>query len=226
MQHDTGEGRGFAVIDFETTGLSPARGSRAIEIAVVLSDRDGVVTGMHDTLIDAGPVVGPTRIHRISARETAQAPPFRGIAPQLVELLSGRVVVAHNAGFDLAFLRTELGAAGYAPGHVESLCTMQLARHFLPGSRRSLRACCDVFGIDLRDAHRASADALATAALLECYIASSRDRGWWDARLARAAAAPWAPFGGRPDPWMPRERARVAAGLGAADPPVRIPSFA
>ena len=97
MEQSTDRRRGFAVIDFETTGLSPARGSRAIEIAVVLADRDGVVTGMHDTLIDAGPVVGPTRSHRISARETAQAPAFRGIAPRLVELLSGRVVVEHNA---------------------------------------------------------------------------------------------------------------------------------
>lgn len=247
-------GRGFAVIDFETTGLSPARGSRAIEIGVVLSDRDGVVTEEHDTLIHAGAAVGPTRIHRITSREVAHAPTFRQIAPRLVELLSGRVIVAHNAGFDLAFLRNELLAAGYAPGPVVSLCTMQLARHFLPTSRRSLRACCEVFGIDLRDAHRASADARATATLLECYIASSRDRAWWDARLDRAAASPWPPFpvgqgadgltiaapptsasppsappapasDGRA-PWMPREVARVAAGLPAVAGAMRMPAFA
>ncbi|WP_378148198.1 PolC-type DNA polymerase III [Cnuibacter sp. UC19_7] len=235
--------RGFAVIDFETTGLSPARGSRAIEIGVVLSDRDGAVTEEHDTLIHAGPVVGPTRIHRISSREVAHAPTFRQIAPRLVELLAGRVIVAHNAGFDLGFLRTELLAAGYTPGPVVSLCTMQLARHFLPDSRRSLRACCEVFGIDLRDAHRASADARATATLLECYIASSGDRAWWDARLDRAAASPWPPFpaeqvrdarsavpssvsvsDGRA-PWMPREIARAAAGLPAVEVGPRVPTF-
>ena len=106
---------------------------------------------------------------------------------------------------------------------------MQLARHVLPGSRRSLRACCAVFGIDLTDAHRASADARATATLLECYIASSRDRGWWDLRLDRAAATPWAPFpaeAAAAEPWMPRERARAAAGLPVSTPFLRIPSFA
>lgn len=242
MEHSRAH-RGFAVIDFETTGLSPARGSRAIEIGVVLSDRDGTITEEHDTLIHAGPAVGPTRIHRISAREVAHAPTFRQIAPQLLELLAGRVIVAHNAAFDLGFLRTELLAAGYAPGPVVSLCTMQLARHFLPDSRRSLRACCEVFGIDLRDAHRASADARATAVLLESYIASSRDRAWWDARLDRAAATPWPPFRvGRgshartaasssmpvPDgraPWVPREIARAAAGLPAVELGLRLPAF-
>lgn len=52
------------------------------------------------------------------------------------------------------------------------LCTMQLAREFIPGGGRSLADCCAAYDIDLIGAHRASVDALATGQLLEQYIAA------------------------------------------------------
>lgn len=181
--------QGFATIDFETTGLFPAGRDRAVEVAVVLSDPDGTITERWDTLIDPGRDTGPVRIHRISAADVRGAPTFGDIAPELLALLDGRVLVAHNAGFDLRFLRAELERAGLsaAPGLV-SLCTMQLARTYLPGSRRRLADLCEAFAIPLDGAHRALVDADATAQLLECYIASSADRAGWDGHLARAAA--------------------------------------
>lgn len=198
--------RGFATIDFETNGLAPSRGARALEIAVVHSDPDGSVTGRWDTLIAGDGRVGRTDIHRISRSTLQSAPTFADIAPELLDLLRGRVIVAHNAAFDLRFLAAELELIGYRSGPAPvSLCTQRLARTYLPGSRRSLAHLCEVFGIELHGAHRASVDALATAELLECYIANTADRSGFTALLERAAAHPLAPLLARGIRWHPRD---------------------
>ncbi len=207
---------GFATIDFETTGLFPGRSDRAVEVAVVHSDADGTITGRWDTLINPGRDLGPQHIHRISGYEARQAPSFAEIAPRLLELLSGRVVVAHNASFDLRFLLAELARMGYRHGpEVVSLCTMQLAGRFLPGSRRSLAACCATFGIDLDGAHRASVDAGATAQLLAAYLDHSGERSGWQECLARGAEHEFARLPGSGVEWFPRERAWPAGRMRA-----------
>ncbi len=97
------------------------------------------------------------------------------------------MLVAHNASFDTRFLIAELTRAGYSiDPRDHTLCTMRLAKEFLPGSRRRLQDCCDAFDIPLEDAHRASADAMATAQLLEAYIASS-SRAYWHEMVERAS---------------------------------------
>lgn len=167
---------GFATIDFETTGVIPERTDRAIEVAVVHSDPDGTITGQWETLINPARDLGRHDIHQISAREILQAPRFGDIAAELVELLSGRVIVAHNASFDLRFLSAELSRIGYWPGApFTSACTMQFARTYLGGGL-SLADCCAAFDIELAGTHRASIDALATAQLLGGYIASTGTR--------------------------------------------------
>lgn len=204
---------GFATIDFETTGLFAAGDDRAIEIAVVHSDPDGTVTGVWDTLIDPGRGPGPTRIHRITAGHLEGAPRFADIAPELLGLLSGRVLVAHNIAFDQRFLVAELARIGYRFEHpLVTLCTMQLARHYLPGLRRGLASCCEVLGIDLEGAHRASVDARATAELLAAYMAHTDDRSGWRDIAASAAARPLSALPSRGVPWYPRERAGERAG--------------
>jgi DNA polymerase-3 subunit epsilon len=198
---------GFATIDFETTGLN-AGDDRAIEIAVVHSDPDGTITGSWDTLIDPGRGPGPTFVHRITAEHLDGAPTFADIAPELLGLLSGRVVVAHNVGFDQRFLMAELARIGYRIGHpLVTLCTMQLARHYLPGLRRGLASCCEVLGIDLTGAHRASVDARATARLLAAYMAHTDDRSGWREIADQAARQPLPALPSRGVAWYPRERA-------------------
>ena len=164
-------GPGYAVVDVETTGLNAEGGDRIVEIAVVHVSLDGTVTGRWETLLNPGRDLGPQRIHHIRAADILDAPTFAEIAPKLVELLSGRVFVAHNASFDRRFVVAELERIGYNLwSGIEMLCTMQLAREFLPGAGRALADCCDAYGIELENAHRASVDALATAQLLEAYI--------------------------------------------------------
>ena len=187
-------GPGFAVIDLETTGLSPGAHERIVEIAVVHTDENGAITGEWETLVNPQRHVGAEHIHGIRAVDLIDAPSFADIADDLVDLLGGRVIVAHNARFDRGFLAAEFGRTPLAlPDDAPTLCTMQLARELIPGAGRSLADCCAAFDIPLENAHRALVDAHATAELLGGYIAST-DREFWYAHIDRALSVGWPPL--------------------------------
>ena len=82
-------GPGFAVIDFETTGLFPGGHDRVVEVAVVHADPHGTITGRWETLVNPGRDLGPQSIHQIRAADVLDAPTFDQIADQLVEMLRG-----------------------------------------------------------------------------------------------------------------------------------------
>jgi DNA polymerase-3 subunit epsilon len=199
-----GTGGGFAVIDFETTGLFAGGKDRVVELAVVHVDPSGEIEGEWNTLVNPQRDLGKQSIHRIKAADILDAPTFAQVAPQLVELLSGRVLVAHNATFDSGFLDSEFSRIHYGPGvPVAVLCTMRLAADIIPGAGRSLADCCAHFDIDLTGAHRAGADALATAHLLGEYIrATPEDSLWHDAVVG--ARSPWTRIPGDRAGWKPR----------------------
>jgi len=157
----------FAVTDVETTGLFPGGHDRVIEIAVVRVTPDGTVLDEYCTLINPGRDVGPTHLHGIRAGDVLHAPTFGEVAGDLIALLSGAVFVAHNASFDLRFLRAEMTRAGYELPEFPALCTMRLAHLADPclGSRR-LCDLCDEFDVDPGTSHAARDDARATAGLL------------------------------------------------------------
>ena len=200
---------GFAIFDTETTGLSSDGPDRIIEIAIVHADANGMITGQWDTLIDPGRDTGPVQIHRISSRDVALAPTFAQVAPQIVEFLSGRVLVAHNAQFDLRFLRAELGRLGYpTPEWPPTLCTMKLSKRFRVGAASNkLGAACADYGVDLRDAHRAMADTVATAQLLAAYMARHPTDPVWAESLAATAGSVWPSVGWESSDWYRREDA-------------------
>lgn len=184
-------GPGFAVVDLETTGLSPGAHERVVEIAIVHADKYGSVTGQWETLVNPQRHVGAEHIHGIRAGDLIDAPAFADIADDVMDLLSGRVMVAHNARFDRGFLTAEFGRASRVlPDDAPTLCTMQLARELIPGAGRSLADCCAAFDIALEDAHRAAVDARATAELLGGYIASTA-REFWFSHIDRALSVAW-----------------------------------
>ncbi|WP_349898381.1 exonuclease domain-containing protein [Parafrigoribacterium soli] len=199
-------GPGFAVIDFETTGLFPGGHDRVVEVAVVHLDGNGSVTGQWDTLVNPERDLGPQHIHRIKAADVLGAPTFTQIACELVDLLRGRVLVAHNASFDIRFLRAELERAGAIPPLALEpwLCTMQLARDFLPGAGRALADCCAAYDIELENAHRASVDALATAKLLAAYMGSETDPEFWYSYISQALDEVWPSLTHLGSPWVSR----------------------
>jgi len=183
---------GFAVVDVETTGLFPAKHDRVIEVAVVHVDEQGRIEGAWETLLNPGRDLGPQHIHRIRSADVLDAPTFVQVAPELIDLLAGRAIVAHNASFDARFLRAEFDRAGiWGIPQFEAVCTMQLATEFLPGAGRALADCCAACGIEIEDAHRARADAWATAQLLEVYLAWTGAAGQWQSYYDDAAAHVW-----------------------------------
>jgi len=154
--------RALAVVDLETTGGSPTR-DRVIEIGVLLID-DGLVSRRWQQLVDPGMRLPPgiERLTGIRSADLIGAPAFADIADDLIELLSGRVFVAHNAHFDCGFLKAEFARIG---GHFDPdrLCTVRWSRQLYPEVRgHGLDAVCARFGIDNAARHRALGDAQAT----------------------------------------------------------------
>jgi DNA polymerase-3 subunit epsilon len=215
--------KGFAVIDFETTGFSPQHHHRVIEIGLVHVSPDGVVEREFETVLNPGRDLGPTHVHGLRGADVKHAPTFEAIADQLIEHLRGRVLVAHNARFETTFLRAELARLGITSpiDDADALCTMKLAKTHLPGAGTKLADCCSALGIPLEDAHEALADARATAILLGEYRRMGRqDAAWWRDHATRAAGAKW-PKRRRVHhaEWVPRSRtAPVAHGTQATGP--------
>lgn len=165
-------GLGYAVVDLETTGLEP-QDEAIIEVGVVLLDPHGREQLRWDSLVNPHRHPGPTRIHGITPDDLTDAPELGTLAPALVELLRGRVLVAHNIRFDASFLlpalRLELGTAAL-PRKIPQVCTMNWARSFIDTPSRSLVRCCQACGIELASHHRAIDDAAACAQLLSHYL--------------------------------------------------------
>jgi DNA polymerase III epsilon subunit family exonuclease len=167
---------GFVVVDVETTGLAAAR-DRIVEIAIVRTDAAGGILDEWATLINPGGPVGATKIHGITAADVRTAPRFSDIVGELTARLAGRAVVAHNARFDLAFIRTEYARAGWDLPAAPYLCTLDASSTYLPHlSRRRLADCCWACGIQLHDTHSALGDARATANLLASFLDSNFGR--------------------------------------------------
>lgn len=202
---------GFAVVDVETTGLFPGS-HRIAEIAVVHVEPDGTVSNRWETLVNPQRDLGPQQIHGIRAADILHAPVFGDIAHDVMELLAGRVLVAHNVHFDYRFVSHELGRAGLElPFEVhDCLCTMKLARRYLPGAGRSLKDCCDSFGLNLENAHSAGDDAEAAARVLSNYLRMDAENPEWFSALDRAYFASW--------PAVEPQRRQPALRRSAAEP--------
>jgi DNA polymerase III epsilon subunit family exonuclease len=106
-------------------------------------------------------------IHGIRDADVEHAPPFAEIGPSLAALASGAWIVAHNAPFDLSFLRGELARAGLPQPLNPVLDTRVLAKAAFPGlpSYRLVDLAAR-FGIDAGTSHRALDDARTCMSLL------------------------------------------------------------
>ena len=121
-----------AVLDFETTGLSPDWGDRATEIAVALV-RDGQVVDRFQSLMNAGRRIPfeVTQITGITNAMIAAAPPVAKVMRDAASFVGNMPVVAHNASFDRKFWEAELGQLSMQSASV-FCCTMLLARRLYP----------------------------------------------------------------------------------------------
>ncbi|NIL84176.1 DNA polymerase III PolC-type [Rhodococcus fascians] len=117
----------WVVVDVETSGLKASR-DRVLSVAALTVDEDGRVGRELSTLVNPGCDPGPVHIHKLTPERLAGAPTFDMIAPQLMDLLDGRTLVAHNASFDHGFLKLESMRAGIDMPTKQRLCTVALSR--------------------------------------------------------------------------------------------------
>jgi DNA polymerase-3 subunit epsilon len=157
-----------AVIDFETTGISPGQGARATEVAIVLL-QEGRVVDRYQSLMNAGVRIPSfiTQLTGISNAMIAQAPPADQVMREAARFVGDAPMVAHNASFDRKFWMAELARAGQ-PASQPYACTMLLARRLYPQvPNHKLGTLVDYHGLPRTGtAHRALADAEMAAQLL------------------------------------------------------------
>jgi DNA polymerase III subunit epsilon len=158
----------IAVIDFETTGMSPGTGGRATEVAIVLLE-DGQVVDRYQSLMNAGVWIPPfiTQLTGITNTMVREAPPAAEVMRQAARFVGDAPMVAHNASFDRKFWQGEL-ARLELPAPQPFACTVLLSRRLYPQApNHKLGTLVDFHGLPRTgQAHRALADAEMAAALL------------------------------------------------------------
>jgi len=166
---------GYAVVDVETTGLHP-RSHRVVQIAVAHLSAHGTPERTWSTLLDPGCDPGPVEIHGLTLDRLAGSPQYPAVAAELAELLDGRVLVAHNAGFDWRFLAAEARRTAHPLPVRKRLCTLALTRHLdLPVDDLSLASVAAYWGVAQTRAHDAVDDTRVLAEiLLHSLIAAER----------------------------------------------------
>ncbi|GAA3509414.1 DNA polymerase-3 subunit epsilon [Streptosporangium album] len=162
----------FVVFDLETTGVSAAE--HAITEIGAVKVRGGEVLGEFATLVDPGSPIPPfiSVLTGITDAMVVAAPRIESVLPSFLEFAEGATLVAHNAGFDLGFLKSACAAHGYpTPAH-PVVDTVVLARKLLtrdeaPNCKLSTLA--RIFS-RTEPCHRALADAQATVDVLHALL--------------------------------------------------------
>lgn len=159
----------IVMIDFETTGMSPANGDRITEVAA-LRIAGGRVVERFVSLVNCQVRVPSyiTALTGITQSMVNAAPPASLVVPELLRFIGTDALSAHNASFDERFLLAESRNLGLRPAHDSLICSLKLSRRLFPGlPSYKLASLSAALGIRFRSAaHRAEADAEVTAQVL------------------------------------------------------------
>jgi DNA polymerase-3 subunit epsilon len=161
----------FSVIDFETTGVHFGAHDRVVEVGVVQLDEELNQVSLYESVINPKRDPGPQHVHGIQASWLLSSPTFDGVANDLIEMLTGTTVIAHNATFDASFLISELSRIGLKYFDTPSMsylpagfrCSKRMAKTVLGTSPQSFEWLCGQLGVLNHAPHTALGDALATA---------------------------------------------------------------
>ena len=160
----------FCIVDLETTGGSAAGGSMITEVGAV-KVRGGEILGEFQTLVNPETSIPAfiAVLTGITDSMVATAPPIETVLPQFLEFAQGCVLVAHNAPFDVGFLKHFAADQGRPWPKFEVLDTARLARRVItrddaPNCKLSSLAA--LFNAETTPNHRALSDARATVDVL------------------------------------------------------------
>ncbi|WP_136414125.1 MULTISPECIES: 3'-5' exonuclease [Oxalobacteraceae] len=157
------------MLDFETTGLSPAAGARITEVAA-LRIEGGRIVDRFVSLVNCHVRVPSfiTSLTGITQQMVDSAPCVSRVMPELLRFIGTDALSAHNASFDEKFLRAESRDLGLEPEHRSLICSLKLSRRVFPGlPSYKLGTLSSSLGIRFKGtAHRAEADAEVSANVL------------------------------------------------------------
>ncbi len=163
----------YTVFDTETTGLSPYKGDRVIELAA-LKIIDGKIS--QETFVT---LINPERnipyaassVNGITDAMVKDAPVMFDVLPYFMEFIGDSVIVAHNAKFDMRFLESEIKLCGLDNKLPQSICTVEMSRKLFPYQRyHNLDVVTKRIGVKISDRHRALGDVIATAEVFLRFI--------------------------------------------------------
>lgn len=163
----------YAIIDLETTGLSPDKGDRIIEIGIIIVDAAYNVISVHETLINPRRPVALTHVHGIDDRMVANAPTIEDVNDDVLALLHNRIVVAHNAMFEQRFLNSELVGRDLTSNNF--LDTLKYARLITPTENHKLGTIAEFYGVPYVDSHTAMGDVIITRQVLSRMLPAHPD---------------------------------------------------
>lgn len=158
----------FVVVDIETTGNSPKKGERIIQLSAVKMDKEKIID-QYTTFVNPGISIPPfiEELTGINKGMVKDAPSFDKIAPFLRDYIQGCIFVAHNVLFDLQFLQNEFERVGVPQFDGNMIDTVELAKIMLPTSDSfKLIELAESLSLSHDRPHQADSDALVTAELL------------------------------------------------------------
>jgi DNA polymerase III subunit epsilon len=176
----------FVVVDLETTGgqtrCTDGTPPDAITEIGAVKVRGGIVLGEFATLVDPQRSIPPqiVQLTGITTAMVCDAPTIDAVLPLFLEFAGSSVLVAHNAGFDIGFLRAAAQRCEIPWHRPQVLCTVRLARRVLsreeaPSVR--LAALARLFAVAAQPTHRALDDARATVDVLHALIERVGNQG-------------------------------------------------
>jgi DNA polymerase-3 subunit epsilon len=176
----------FVVVDLETTGgrARPAADGTCDAITEIgaVKVRGGEVIGEFATLVDPQRSIPPqiVELTGITTAMVRDAPAIAAVLPMFLEFARGSILVAHNAGFDIGFLRAAAQQCGIGWPQAPVLCTVKLARRVLSREEApsvALGALARLVGAATEPTHRALDDARATVDVLHALIERVGNQG-------------------------------------------------
>ena len=156
----------FVIFDFETTGLS-CNSDQILELGAVVY-KNGKVEERFQKLVKPTVSIPPfiTKLTGINNRMVQNEQELEDVLPDFLEFMKAGIPVAHNATFDLSFLRAACRKTG-VEGDLESLCTKKLANKYLSDlPKKDLGSLAKHFGLTFESRHRSIGDCLVTADVL------------------------------------------------------------
>lgn len=170
--------KNFVVVDIETTGLYPLR-HKITEISAIRYHNKKIKEEF-TTLVNPERHIPLfiTNLTGITDKMVKDAPLVHEVMPKFLKFLGNKTFVGHNAWFDMKFL--DYNSMKHLNKGIDNdvLCTCKLARRLVPYLySKKLGVVSDHLGVQNLNAHRARADALATAQILEKFLFMLEKRG-------------------------------------------------